>query len=691
MDRLRQEEANEKRRQEERVRNIKHNARIQAAQEEQKRNDKRGFSFSRLFRSPKPNPKAALVKPHAEEDEKVAEAARKAAEDSKFARLENLLNSQQEARIDRDKAKKKGDEDKLAILEKLPESQGKQLAGYLGSLERRPTPEPGRPAKDYLSQVYPQHTPLSVPTQGQQQGGVYVTALYDYEADEDTGLSFHRGDIIQVISVLESGWWDGVLNGIRGWFPRNFCTSEPGHLSDEDSLSDSSQNTSGDEGSHSGKGATGVSVMNKDGTVTYQPLLDGMTVAHGVLAWRPNQWTKVLDESKFLPERDPRTYGWEMEHRMFGGEDEEPGVVCNVLGHGSLGIVDEVRRRDTTLPTFVRKRVQLPARKAQAKAILNIIQGECENLKSLVHQHIVTLLGTYEEMRHKNRHLYFLLMSPVGDNDLKNFLDIAGEHLEQDRTEPRVDLWRSWIYNWFTCLASALAYMHGKGIRHQDIKPSNIIHKGERIYFTDFSLSCAFDLGNTTSTDNPSRSSPMYAAPEIVDKYNGEIKRHGRASDIFALGCVFCDMLTILTGRSVSSFHEMLASDKNTANEDTSQIRGPLYYSRKLSSIHTWFASSHIFAEHISEMLGSERTSRPSAFAVVQGLVRDHIFDDDCMCWIDALWYKNKEGVLVRRNHGTIPLLFGDGTTEVMDCPDWEMDTIEQHGIKITPWNERKL
>lgn len=52
---------------------------------------------------------------------------------------------------------------------------------------------------------------------------MYVRALYDYEADDRTSLSFHEGDVIQVINQLESGWWDGVINGVRGWFPSNYC------------------------------------------------------------------------------------------------------------------------------------------------------------------------------------------------------------------------------------------------------------------------------------------------------------------------------------------------------------------------------------------------------------------------------------------------------------------------------------
>jgi hypothetical protein len=50
-----------------------------------------------------------------------------------------------------------------------------------------------------------------------------VQALYDYETDDPICLSFKEGDIIQVVTQLESGWWDGVVNNVRGWFPSNYC------------------------------------------------------------------------------------------------------------------------------------------------------------------------------------------------------------------------------------------------------------------------------------------------------------------------------------------------------------------------------------------------------------------------------------------------------------------------------------
>ncbi|KGO74702.1 Ras guanine nucleotide exchange factor [Penicillium italicum] len=53
---------------------------------------------------------------------------------------------------------------------------------------------------------------------------LFVRAMYDYDADDHTSLSFRRGDIIQVLNQLETGWWDGVIDDVRGWFPSNYCT-----------------------------------------------------------------------------------------------------------------------------------------------------------------------------------------------------------------------------------------------------------------------------------------------------------------------------------------------------------------------------------------------------------------------------------------------------------------------------------
>lgn len=60
---------------------------------------------------------------------------------------------------------------------------------------------------------------------------IFVRALYNYDADDHTSLSFRQGDIIQVLTQLESGWWDGVINDVRGWFPSNYTVEIGGEES----------------------------------------------------------------------------------------------------------------------------------------------------------------------------------------------------------------------------------------------------------------------------------------------------------------------------------------------------------------------------------------------------------------------------------------------------------------------------
>ncbi|PCH40158.1 ras GEF [Wolfiporia cocos MD-104 SS10] len=52
----------------------------------------------------------------------------------------------------------------------------------------------------------------------------FCRALYDYQTPDASSLSFRKGDIIEVLTQLESGWWDGLLGDERGWFPSNYVT-----------------------------------------------------------------------------------------------------------------------------------------------------------------------------------------------------------------------------------------------------------------------------------------------------------------------------------------------------------------------------------------------------------------------------------------------------------------------------------
>jgi len=51
---------------------------------------------------------------------------------------------------------------------------------------------------------------------------VKARCLYDYEATNDSELSFNEGDILTITEQDESGWWYAELNGLAGFVPNNY-------------------------------------------------------------------------------------------------------------------------------------------------------------------------------------------------------------------------------------------------------------------------------------------------------------------------------------------------------------------------------------------------------------------------------------------------------------------------------------
>lgn len=60
--------------------------------------------------------------------------------------------------------------------------------------------------------------------------------MHDFAPQNEnvTCLEFQAGQIIRVLNRDPSGWWDGEVDGRRGWFPSNYVTSDVGLLADEE-------------------------------------------------------------------------------------------------------------------------------------------------------------------------------------------------------------------------------------------------------------------------------------------------------------------------------------------------------------------------------------------------------------------------------------------------------------------------
>jgi serine/threonine protein kinase len=87
-------------------------------------------------------------------------------------------------------------------------------------------------------------------------------------------------------------------------------------------------------------------------------------------------------------------------------------------------------------------------------------------------------------------------------------------------------------------LARGLDALHGHGILHRDVKPSNVLLDGEgTAALTDFGLARGADSTRLTA-DGQLLGTPHYLAPELI-----EGREATSASDVYALGCVLYECL----------------------------------------------------------------------------------------------------------------------------------------------------
>lgn len=357
-------------------------------------------------------------------------------------------------------------------------------------------------------------------------------------------------------------------------------------------------------------------------------------------------WTDATSDSNSLYEiswiKSSTPYiaaicGWRWEHQSWKDVVDVPLTFVNSLGQGSLGVVEEVRVSGSTHRSFVRKKVHIPY--AARHKRLQILDQEVQALKALYHRHIVRVIGSYQEGI-AGRQFYSILMYPVGEHDLRAFLDIVGDRTSESKVDHFPE--QAWLIRWLGCLSSALDYMHKEGYRHQDIKPSNIIYRGRDVFFTDFSSAEKFELGHTTSTESPARTSAMYGAPETIRSFDKEVtfQKHGRAADVFSLGCVFAEMLTVVKGHTVTEMHHHILGVSDASEAEEKLAHRPLLYSEALPRIVDWFNLERpdcyartIFHKHVKPMLESSSSNRPTAEVVLKRLCMRLLRGDQrCPC-----------------------------------------------------------
>ncbi|KAF7502388.1 hypothetical protein GJ744_005966 [Endocarpon pusillum] len=269
------------------------------------------------------------------------------------------------------------------------------------------------------------------------------------------------------------------------------------------------------------------------------------------------------------------------------------------LGFGSYGEVDEVQESSTGA-SYARKRIHLDTNKP-SDVIAKEVKNEVAIMQKLRHLHIATVLFYL-----RDGDGYSIFMLPVADYDLWKFMG----HCSRQDFPPSLT---KQIYPWFGCLLDALAYAHKLEIKHQDIKPSNILIKNNQPYLSDFGLAKDFaEIHMSTSHGDKVQGTPVYRAPEVLPN-----QQRGRRADVFALGCVYSEMFSITQEKSLEEYRAA------RQEADSIAFRDCLPKVKKWLKVFEKEKLSRVLVDQILSMMERNVDERPTAEKALNFLKRE--------------------------------------------------------------------
>ncbi|KAH0543128.1 hypothetical protein FGG08_002554 [Glutinoglossum americanum] len=291
-------------------------------------------------------------------------------------------------------------------------------------------------------------------------------------------------------------------------------------------------------------------------------------------------------------------------HVDFDDNDSVPLDVGHAIGEGLSGQVYEV----------VCKGVRLARKFTRRK---EAIQNEINILRKLRGTHIIRYIGSYTY-----RGWIGILLWPVAICDLNTLLLRFESPLEHQSKDP----WRRlgfsimeasqseklahpalFLKRNFGCLANAITYLHGNGIRHKDLKPQNILVTERGIVVTDFGVSTDFSERDRSESDGLERGSVRYFAPEL-ENWN----LRGRPADIYSLGCIFLEMATVLHAESLTDLKAFQRTSTGNSHFHLCPIQTELWVEKLAEKTIPEHLEVKMFPL-IRRMLGTNPADRPEA------------------------------------------------------------------------------
>lgn len=191
-----------------------------------------------------------------------------------------------------------------------------------------------------------------------------------------------------------------------------------------------------------------------------------------------------------------------------------------VVGNGSFGVVFEARVVQTGEHVAIKKVLQ-------DKRFKN---RELQIMKTLDHPNIVSLKHYFYQTEDSPDEVFLnLVMDYVPDTVYK----VTRQYTKMRQLPPMLIV-KLYVYQ----MCRSLAYLHGRGICHRDIKPQNLLvdSRSHVLKICDFGSAKALTPGEASVAYICSR---YYRAPELIFGCTD----YTSAIDVWSSGCVFAEMM----------------------------------------------------------------------------------------------------------------------------------------------------